>query len=102
MLGIFRYVLALGVVAGHLWSAEFLFAGFYAVFCFYLVSGYLMSLVLNQVYTKYEDAPKYLANRALRIFPPYLATLALTAVAVALFPEGMTEPIFVTTHPPTA
>jgi hypothetical protein len=94
MLGIYRYILAVSVsvsvsvsvavavavsvavavavavAAGHIWSPSMLFSGFYAVFCFYLFSGYLMSLVLNEVYVTHSDTLKYIADRALRIYPP--------------------------------
>ena len=94
MLGIYRYILALAVVASHVWSETTFFWGLYAVFCFYLSSGYLMSLVLNEVYVKHKDTVKYIANRALRIYPPYWAVLALTFLVSQIFPESLNESIF--------
>lgn len=81
MLGIYRYVLALTVAAGHLWFREMALGGMYAVFCFFLISGYLMSVVLNETYVSRRDTFKYLANRALRIYPPYIVVLILSVLA---------------------
>jgi peptidoglycan/LPS O-acetylase OafA/YrhL len=94
MLGIYRYILAVAVAGGHIWSPSMLFSSFYAVFCFYLISGYLMSLVLNEVYVTHSDTLKYIANRALRIYPPYLVVLALSAIAIFLFSSHLADPIF--------
>lgn len=48
MFGCFRTVLASRVVIPHLWPVQSQRWGIYAVFCFYLVSGYLMTLVLDR------------------------------------------------------
>jgi peptidoglycan/LPS O-acetylase OafA/YrhL len=54
----------------------------YAVFSFYLLSGYLMTLVLNETYGfSTSGVRRFLANRALRIYPPYFAALVLAALA---------------------
>ncbi len=87
MFGILRYLLALLVVQTHLWKIT-PWAGFYAVFTFYMLSGYLMTLVLNERYGKGPGGfLKYLLNRALRIYPPYLAVLAMAIGVVYYFPE---------------
>jgi peptidoglycan/LPS O-acetylase OafA/YrhL len=87
MLGIYRYILALMVACGHLWPELIWWSGVYAVFCFYIISGYLMCLVLNEVYSGGSDSFKYIANRALRIYPPYLVVLCLSAIAAYLMSE---------------
>jgi peptidoglycan/LPS O-acetylase OafA/YrhL len=89
MLGLFRYFLALGVAYGHLTNELIWMSTAYSVFCFYLVSGYLMSLVLNEVYIGSENTFRYLANRALRIYPPYIVVLIVTTVTVSLVPALM-------------
>ena len=50
MFGTFRYLLAHMVVVSHLWRAISIWAGTYAVFSFFLLSGYLMALVLHSTY----------------------------------------------------
>ena len=81
MFGILRYLLALMVVQTHLWKAA-PWAGNYAVFTFFVLSGYLMTLVLHE---RYSFGPagvmRFLANRALRIYPPYWIVLPLAAYA---------------------
>jgi peptidoglycan/LPS O-acetylase OafA/YrhL len=70
MLGTLRFALAWIVAAGHLeWA---LWTGTYAVFSFYVISGYLMCLVMNQRYGfTLRGLRFYALNRALRIYPPY-------------------------------
>lgn len=89
MLGLFRYVLALMVAISHLWPGHLGMGGAYAVFCFYLVSGYLMSFILSEVYARPADVRFYVANRVLRIFPPYLCVAFLCFVTLAAFPSLM-------------
>ena len=81
------------VAYSHLFSELIWWKGTYAVFCFYLISGYLMSLILNEVYIENSDKYRYMANRALRIFPPYLAVMFLSAIAAYLFSENLTQEI---------
>ena len=87
MLGVFRYVLALMVVFSHLWPEFLWWQGTYAVSCFYVISGYLMSKILNEVYLGKNWLLRYGLNRCLRIFPAYLVTLLLTLSAIALYPQ---------------
>ena len=86
LLGLFRFVLALMVVFQHL-SGHRLFAyfGIYAVMGFYVVSGYLMTAVLNETYR--FDPKRFWANRFLRLFPIYYVVAAITAVLVFTHPD---------------
>jgi len=83
MQGIFRYMLAVMVALSHLWGALW-WQGIYGVFGFYVISGFLMTLVINQVYTGYANLWRYGANRFLRIFPIYWAILTLAIVLVVI------------------
>jgi len=87
MFGILRYILALMVVQTHLWKIT-PWAGNYAVFTFFVLSGYLMTLVLHE---RYSFGPsgigRFLANRALRIYPPYWAVLVLSALVAWHLPN---------------
>jgi len=90
MFGTYRYALATLVVATHL--AGFRGAGSYAVFGFYILSGYLMTAVLNDRYGfSAHGIGAFLANRALRIYPPYWVVLLGATALVALNPEFMRE-----------
>lgn len=88
MFGSYRYVLATLVMVGHLWPLGNSWCGHYAVFAFYLLSGFLMTKVLR---SRYGDGVggtlRFLANRALRIFPPYWAVIALTLAILLLWPQ---------------
>jgi peptidoglycan/LPS O-acetylase OafA/YrhL len=75
--GLFRYMLAFCVAISHLWSGMLGGPAAYAVWGFYCLSGFLMTLILNE---KYGYSPRGLAtfavNRALRIYPGYYAVCA--------------------------
>lgn len=91
MFGAFRLMLALMVVLDHYWHETFNFFGAYAVVGFYVLSGYLMTLILNRTYVGAQNRWRYFANRALRIYPPYFAVLALGIVLAACFPDGKNQ-----------
>ena len=92
MLGFFRYFLALSVAISHLFSESTYWQGSYAVFCFYLISGYLMTYILTVVYVGRQGVKSYLLNRLLRIYPVYFVVLALSLLVAMLFPAVQTEP----------
>ena len=89
MFGTYRIILALMVVALHLGNATRI--GNYAVFGFYTLSGYLMTLIMvrNYGYTT-SGILKYLLNRFLRIYPVYWASIILSAAVIFLFGETVT------------
>jgi len=86
LFGTLRFALALMVMLSHLWSGLSLWAGPYAVFGFFLLSGYLMARVLDRSYASAGGTRRFFTNRALRIYPPYLLVLGLSAVLVSLVP----------------
>jgi len=90
MFGIFRYALSLLVVYAHLaplpHGLNGHWAGAYSVFCFYILSGYLMTLILNTTYANYPA--RYFLNRALRIYPPYVLIAVLSLVLLYILPES--------------
>lgn len=85
-LGTFRFFLAFLVAITHLWEDMLQGAAAYAVWGFFVLSGFLMTLVLRNKYgiTK-EGVRDYLFNRWLRIYPSYVVgCLFGTAVLFAL------------------
>ncbi|BAE74472.1 Acyltransferase family protein [Sodalis glossinidius str. 'morsitans'] len=68
MLGIIRFFLATCVILFHL-SGKFPNFGLYAVNCFYVISGYLITMILNTTYN-FKLIP-FTTNRFLRLFPSY-------------------------------
>lgn len=83
-MGYFRFILALAVSANHLWVIGGI--GRYAVFSFYILSGYLMTtIVMNRYGTDFSGLKKYAANRFLRIYPIYLIAFAISLAVIFIF-----------------
>jgi len=85
-MGVMRFMLALAVASGHAGSffgADIypMVAGNIAVQIFYMISGFLIALILAG---KYADTPQgnwvFYSNRAVKIYVPYLVILAVTIV----------------------
>jgi len=85
MFGFYRLSLALAVVAFHL-SGKLPLAGPLAVFGFYTLSGYLITLTVQRNYLGRGGRTRFFLNRALRIYPTYWACLAVAVLLVA--PSG--------------
>ncbi|HWT94988.1 MAG TPA: acyltransferase [Solirubrobacteraceae bacterium] len=60
-----------------------------AVTCFFIVSGFLITLILRE---KYTDLKVFYVNRGLRIYVPYLTALVLLIVVYALVRGGSHDP----------
>jgi peptidoglycan/LPS O-acetylase OafA/YrhL len=87
MIDVYRFILAICVVQGHLLgprtSAPWL--AWQGVFSFYVLSGFLMSLILNQDYGFTSGGlVRFAINRWLRLFPVYYAVIGLTAFYIVL------------------
>jgi peptidoglycan/LPS O-acetylase OafA/YrhL len=86
MFGVLRTVLALMVVCQHLLNLVPL--GQYAVFCFYVISGYLMTLIMQRSYGyTLRGRYRFVTNRFLRLYPMYWFIIGLTALLI-LFVGG--------------
>jgi len=88
-MGVLRFILAISVVLSH---TEPLFGiqivgGQIAVQAFYIISGFYMSMILNEKYiNKNSSYSLFITNRFLRLFPTYWTTLIITfLVALLLF-----------------
>lgn len=83
MFGILRTVLALIVMLGHLidkWQI-----GTYAVFGFYMISGYLMTCIMHESYGfSRQGRYRFVLNRFLRLYPLYWCAAALSLIMVTL------------------
>lgn len=83
-MGIARFFLSLCVVMFHL-TAIVPNVGLFAVNFFYVISGFLMTLVLQESYK--FDGWRFATNRFLRLYPGY-AVIAVTALLIFhLFPS---------------
>ena len=86
MFGTYRFLLALMVIFTHLGGLGGL--GSYAVFAFYMLSGYLMTLILHSSYGySLTGLKKYSLNRFLRIFPLYWVSIIFSILIILLIGE---------------
>lgn len=83
-MGFIRTLLALVVVMGHIPGAPVLVGGRNAVQMFYVISGFLMSYVLVERLS-YRSTTAFYVNRYLRLYPIYLAVIALTFMSCLAF-----------------
>jgi peptidoglycan/LPS O-acetylase OafA/YrhL len=96
--GIIRILLALSVVFAH--STSFFGYSFVgsevAVKAFYIISGFYMSLILNEKYIgKNSSFRLFITNRFMRLYPIYWAILLLTIglSIVSLIYTGGSDPV---------
>ncbi len=93
-MGILRFILAITVVIAHSGSIfGFRFVGGQiAVQAFYIISGFYMSLILNEKYVGINGSYKlFISNRLLRLFPIYWTVLFMTiafSIAISLHTNG--------------
>jgi peptidoglycan/LPS O-acetylase OafA/YrhL len=86
--GCYRWFLATMVVMSHLAPVEYSACGYYAVFGFFCLSGYLMTYVLKDHYLlQPKGLRRYLANRALRIYPIYWLVAAFGFAMIYWLPD---------------
>lgn len=86
MFGLYRFCLSLAVVTNHLLAIPIL--GHYAVHGFFILSGYLMTLIMVKTYG-YSAAGigRFCLNRILRLYPAYWVILAFSILAILWFGE---------------
>lgn len=90
MFGIFRFYLALLVVSRHLIHVPNV--GEYAVSGFFVLSGYLMTLIMNQSYGYTRvGLRRFWVNRALRLYPTYFAILMISLIIIFYVGEKNAE-----------
>src|ERR1041384_4879061 len=87
-MGFYRLILAISVIVAH--SGPVFGLTFVdpqtAVQAFFVVSGFYMSLILNEKYVGHRGAYwLFFSNRLLRLLPLYWLTLLLTMVTNAAF-----------------
>lgn len=88
MFGIYRYGLAFCVAISHLWAGMIGGPAAYAVWGFYCLSGYLMTLILNEKYGfSQRGLTNFAVNRALRIYPAYYAVCTGMFLIFCFIPE---------------
>lgn len=84
-----RFVLSSAVIMSHLWADAFGSSGSYSVTGFYVVSGYVITKVLNERYWRIDNGfKKFWLNRFLRLYPTYVASALIGLMAASIFPEA--------------
>lgn len=78
-MGFIRTLLALAVVLEHT-VGTVIVGGMLAVQLFYMISGYLMSLILTEG-SAYKSNAVFFRNRALRLYPIYFVVAGMTLIA---------------------
>jgi peptidoglycan/LPS O-acetylase OafA/YrhL len=82
-MGVLRLTLAIAVVLSHLSIRFFNFhPGVVAVVSFLLMSGYVMTLLINRHYTDLSRIPVFYVDRAYRLFPQFLLYASATMLLV--------------------
>ena len=85
MFGIWRTLLALEVVATHLISMKIF--GPYAVVAFFVLSGFLMTLIMQGSYGYTQQGRwRFATNRALRLLPAHWFACAVALALIAILP----------------
>ncbi|WP_188471561.1 acyltransferase family protein [Hafnia psychrotolerans] len=91
MLGILRFFLASCVIVFHL-SAKIPNIGQLFVNFFYVISGYLITLILHDTYKfRFKE---FAINRFLRLYPVYYVFAILSAILIYIPISGVTSSIF--------
>ena len=88
MFGAYTILLALHVVIRHLGGIKI--TG--AVFCFFMLSGYLMTFVMHETYG-YSSAGirRFAVSRFFRVYPPYWAGCVMSLALIALLGNDTTR-----------
>jgi peptidoglycan/LPS O-acetylase OafA/YrhL len=92
-MGILRFILAIAVVIAHsspIFGYTFV-GGMVAVQTFYIISGFYMSLILNEKYLGKGSYKLFLSNRLLRLYPIYwiiIGLIILFSIMVAIITGG--------------
>lgn len=96
--GWFRLFLAMVVVLFH--TSKFVFFGFWAVFVFFILSGYWIAEMYREKYSALErPIVAFELSRLMRIFPTFLACAILAACVIAsgyggLSPKLVQDPVW--------
>ena len=85
-LGTYRFLLALAVAVAHAGTSPFgIHLGVAAVISFYILSGFVMTALIERYYLAPQKVMRFYLDRAMRLYPQFivyfLATLALFMVS---------------------
>lgn len=93
-MGIFRLFFAISVLLGHI-QIQYPISPIYAVQGFYIISGFYMSLILNEKYNSPDDNLLFLKKRAFRLLPTYwLIAILSISIAYIFYCKGESNILF--------
>jgi peptidoglycan/LPS O-acetylase OafA/YrhL len=79
--GIYRFILAVNVVVYHILEVPSI--GPYAVYSFFVLSGFLMTMIMQETYGySLSGFKSYAFNRFLRLYPVYWALLVIIVIFI--------------------
>lgn len=85
-MGSYRYLLAVLVVLSHSGVSFFGYnPGIIAVISFLMISGYVITKLINKYYNNIGLIPSFYVDRALRLFPQFLLYLSITVLVMIYF-----------------
>ncbi|WP_349252525.1 acyltransferase family protein [Burkholderia cenocepacia] len=85
-MGIYRLLLAVAVVLSHIGIfIQGRNPGIVAVVSFFLLSGYVMTALIERHYASLSAVPAFLLDRSMRLFPQFLFYSALTLALIYWF-----------------
>lgn len=97
-MGIFRFLLAVCVVLFH--SGLGGGSGPYAVFMFYILSGFVITRVINERYINYNlFIYKFYTSRLFKLLPIFIATSVITFLISIYFSQSQIFSDYVPTLP---
>ncbi len=86
-MGIIRILLAIAVILTHsgpIYGFNYI-DGLMAVQSFFIISGFYMSLILNEKYNGVKSYKLFISNRLLRLFPTYFLIIIITLIVATIF-----------------
>jgi peptidoglycan/LPS O-acetylase OafA/YrhL len=86
-MGFLRFILAVTVVIAHSGPifGYYFVGGVVAVQAFYIISGFYMSLILNEKYTGKNSYKLFITNRLLRLYPIYWVIAGLMVILSCMY-----------------
>ena len=84
IMGSLRIFFAMSVLLGHI-QINYLISPIYAVQGFYIISGFYMSLILNEKYISSDNNLLFYKKRFMRLLPTYWLIAAFSIIIAVLF-----------------
>jgi peptidoglycan/LPS O-acetylase OafA/YrhL len=82
-MGLFRLFLAILVVISHTGNTLYGYnLGVVAVISFFILSGYVMSMLMEKYYKQPSHIPTFYLDRIARLFPQYVFYIAFATISI--------------------